>query len=152
MRPSGEAGKELAAATKAAEQGKLGKALAAANKVGGATGSAFAGDIEAHMELLMAQAGKAVEKREMVAATSVYRALQKEAKGTPQAEKAAEQMAAIQKDPELKRELEAAEAFEKTKKSVAKLSTSKKRGKYEGFAKKYAGTRAGDKAKSMTKK
>ena len=52
----------------------------------------------------------------------------------------------------LSRELAAAEAFRKTKKSAAKLSTAKKRKKYKAFAKQWSGTKAAEKASASARK
>ena len=151
VKPSGEVDDSIASAVAAAEKGDLQKAIKAAQKAGPA-GAGFLKDIDAHLNLLLGQATDAVESRNMVPAVSIYNALMKEVKGTPQAERASEQLAAIKKDPELKRELEAAEAFEKTKRSVAGLSTAKQRNKFQSFSAKYRGTRAGDQARAMMKK
>jgi len=150
VRPSGEVNDAIAEAVEAAGEGKLGKAIAKAQQAGPA-GTAFLADIDAHVALLMRQAEKAVEDRDMVPAMRVYTAIEKEAKGSPHAEKAKQAIAAIEADPELERELDAAEALEKTRRSVAKLSTAKKRKKFESFAEKYQGTRAGDRARKMMK-
>ncbi len=48
-------------------------------------------------------------------------------------------------------EAEASKAFERLRDSVKALSSDKAKGKYEEFAKKYAGTKAGERAKVMSK-
>jgi hypothetical protein len=155
VKPSMEAGASLSSAIKAARAGKLGKALEAAKKVAdsGADDAAgvFVADIEGHLELLLEQAGSSLERMDMIQAVRVYGAISKELAGTSFAESADAKLESIAKDPVLKRELEAAEAFEKTRTSAAKLATSKRRGKYEKFAKKYADTKAGKRAKTLVR-
>jgi hypothetical protein len=77
---------------------------------------------------------------------SVLDTLGKELDGQEAGAKAAARAKQIRADPATAKELDASEAWEKTKKECAKLGTGKAKDKYKEFAKKYAGTRAGEQA------
>lgn len=155
FRPSLAATGALAAAFKSIDEGKLGKALAASQAIvknesaapaDAEAARALAAEIEAHADLILAQAEQALEVRNVLVALDVFGAVSKEMKGTPQGDKADQALARIAKDDKLQEELKAAEAFAKVKKGAERLSTSKKKKKFEEFAEKYEGTRAAERA------
>jgi len=110
---------------------------------------ALADRAKAHTELLAQQAEAAVKRLDVAAAIEVYGTLAKVLAGRPEGEAATKRLAEIRADKELAAELAAAEAFERTRKSAERLATSKQRKKFEEFAEKYPGTRAGRRAAAL---
>lgn len=160
FRPSLEPTGALQGAVEATTEGELRKALAEARKVADdeeaaaadrASAETLAREIEEHGTLLSAQAAAMIARRDVLKAVDVYDALSKELKGSRPGDEAKERLNEIKKDPELQNEAKAAEALTKLHKSVARLSSSKQRGKYKEFAEKYKGTRAGDTARSKAR-
>jgi hypothetical protein len=139
-----------------ARAGELGKVFAGldAFDAGGDAGveaakAALAESATAHATLLAEQADAAVKSLDVAAAVEVLGSLSKELAGRPAGDAAAARLKEIQADKRLMTELEAAEAFQRTVKSADKLATSKKRKKYEDFAEKFKGTRAGRRAEAL---
>lgn len=160
FRPTVTETKAIAGALKYINDGKLGKALASAQAVAEnessdpsdvETATQLVGQIEAHADLILSQAQQALDAYNVVVAMEVYETIEKELKGTDRAKQAADALERIEDSDKLQEELAASKAFEKVKKSAGRLSTSKKKKKYEEFAKKYAGTRAADKAMSFVR-
>lgn len=146
----------LAALQEQARAGELGKLMAGLSAFDtgnqAALEAARAALLEratAHVSLLTRQAESAVKQLDVTVAVDVYSTLAKELAGRPEGTAAAARLKEIQSDERLKKELEAAEAFERTKKSAERLATSKQRKKYEDFAEKYSGTRAGRRAAAL---
>lgn len=104
---------------------------------------------DAHAALLAAQAEAAVKRLDVSVAVEVYDTLAQQLAGRPAGDSATKRVAQIRADKSLKAELEAAEALERTLKSAERLATSKKRQKYEDFAEKHSGTRAGRRAAAL---
>jgi hypothetical protein len=157
--PSTTPSAKLAPSAKAMEQGKLGKALPAlaALKADPAAAApereeadALSAEIDAHLAILKTQAESFVSSRDVLSALVVYDAIAKELGALEPGAAAQKRADEIRKDPALAKELEAAQALEKLRGSVAKLASSKAKDKYKEFAGKYKGTRAGDRARSMS--
>lgn len=152
-----EASGKLKSAVGAALEGKLRRALSVASNIAEDEG-ADAAEREAaqrlveeildHGEMLNEQAAKFLERLDLLTAVSVYERVADELAGTEVGDRAKAELDRIAKDEHLQEELEAAEAYAKLRKSVAKLSTSKKRKKYEQFVKKHAGTKAAERAQA----
>ena len=145
-------------ALEAADEGKLAKALEAAQALSKDEAAEqsdrdnaelFAMEIESHLSLLATQAESFVSRRDVLPALEVFEALAKEMKGHEAGDAAAKRLAEIAEDDELQAEIEAAEAFVKVKKKASKLSSRKALGLYEDFAEKYAGTRMAERARMM---
>jgi hypothetical protein len=158
--PASEATGRLAPIGKSMEAGKLGAALKAAEAVAAdakataeekTAAAALAGEITAHAELLGTQAEGFVEALDVVRGLSVLDALAADMAGTKPGDVAKARAAEIRKEPALAKELSAAEAFERTKASVAKLASSKAKTKWQEFAKKHEGTRAAERAKAIAR-
>ena len=139
-----------------AQAGELGKLFAGldAFDAGGDAGveaakAALAERATAHAALLATQADAAVERLDVPVAIEVLESLSKELAGRPAGDAAAARLKEIRADKRLMTELDAAEALDRTLKSAEKLATSKKRKKYEDFAEKYKGTRAGRRAAAL---
>lgn len=158
--PTESAGGRVAAQLKSIEQGKIGKAHAAllafaadakATETEKTDAAALAAAIDAHVAALMTQAERFVQSRDVLKSVTIYDALAKEFGAAQQGADAKSRAEAIRKDATLAKELAAAEAFEKTRDSVAKLGTSKARDKWKDFAEKHKGTRAGERARAMSR-
>jgi len=156
--PASVAEGRAAGQIKSIEQGKLGKAHAAllalstdekASEAEKTAANALIAEIDTHVGRLTTQAERFVKARDVLKAVTVYEALSKEFGAAKPGADAKARMDEIEKDAVLSKELAAAEAFEKTKSSVSKLATAKARGKWEDFAEKYKGTRAGERAAAI---
>lgn len=139
-----------------ARDGALGKLFASLDKFDAAGDAgveaarkALSERAVAHAALLAQQAEAAVKNLDVAVAVEVYETLAKELAGRAQGDAAAARLEEIRKDKRLVTELEAAEALLRTQKSAEKLATSKQRKKYEDFAEKYPGTRAGRRAAAL---
>jgi hypothetical protein len=158
--PSAEAEGRVAAQLKSIEQGKLGKAHAAltalaaddkatdAEKTGAA---ALVAEIDGHVGALVQQAERFTKARDVQKSVLIYDGLAKEFGAAKHGADAKAKADEIRKDATLSKELAAAEAFEKTRASVAKLGTTKAREKWKEFAEKYKGTRAGERAMAVAR-
>ena len=158
--PTEAASGRVAAQLKSIEQGKLGKAHAAllafaadakATETEKSEAAALAGAIETHVTALMTQAERFTQSRDVFKSITIYDALAKEFGAAKSGADAKSKADEIRKDATLAKELAAAEAFEKTRESVAKLGTSKARDKWKDFAEKHKGTRAGERAQAMAR-
>lgn len=152
-----EASGKLKSAVTHALEGKLGRALAAAEKIAQdekadpaerESAQRLIEEILDHGQMLNEQAAKLLGRLDVVTAVMVYERVADELAGTEVGDRAKDELDRIAKDERLQKELEAGEAFAKMRKSIAKLSTSKKRKKYEQFVKKHAGTKAAERARS----
>lgn len=154
-----DAGRELSpklkSAAKAAAEGKLGKAHGAAlklandEKADAATredAEVFAGEILAYAELLQVQAERFIEDRSMIKGVEVLEAVAAAMKGTEFATGVEGRLAEIGKDPELQKELAAAQAFAKAMAAAEKRGMKKSASKFEAVVKKYPGTKAAKRA------
>lgn len=115
-------------------------------------------DAKALRDAINRQAGNLATTAENLAkakdvgrALSVYDTLAKELASIDAGVDAKKKADAIRADSKLMAEFEASKAFDKLKEQVKPLATDKQKGKYEEFAKKYAGTKAGDRAKAMAR-
>ncbi len=158
--PTESASGRVAAQLKSIEQGKLGKAHAAllafaadakATEAEKTDAAALAGAIEAHVAALMSQAERFTKANDVLKSITIYDALAKEFGAAEPGADAKSKADEIRKDEKLAKELAAAEAFEKTRDSVAKLGTTKARDKWKDFAEKYKGTRAGERARAISR-
>jgi hypothetical protein len=150
----------VAAQLKSIEQGKPGKAHAAltalaadakateAEKIGAA---ALVAEIDGHVGALVQQAERFTKALDVQKSVLIYEALAKEFGAAKHGADAKSKVEEIHKDAALSKELAAAEAFEKTRGSVAKLGTTKAREKWKEFAEKYKGTRAAERAMAIAR-
>lgn len=150
----------VAAQLKSIEQGKLGKAHAAltafaadakASEAEKSGAAALCAEIDAHVGALVAQAERFLKSRDVLKTVTIYEALAKDFGAAKHGADAKAKLDEIEKDATLAKELAAAEAFEKTKGSVAKLGTTKARDKWREFAEKHKGTRAAERARAISK-
>jgi thiol-disulfide isomerase/thioredoxin len=155
IEPRTEAAGRLASVAQAMEQGKLAKALDAARAIAADTTSseadksgaqALEGEILAHANLLTSQGERYVENLDVLHAFEVFGLIAQEYGAQELGTQAKARIEGIRKDPVLAKELAAAEAYQKLRSSVARLSTSKQRDKYRDFAEEYKGTKAGERA------
>jgi len=107
--------------------------------------------VEMHAESLSAAAEKAFKSADVEKGVALLEALSKELGATPLGSKAKSRIQAVRADPKLVAELDASKAFSKLQEQVKTLSTSKLRSKYEDFAKRYPGTKAGERAKLLSR-
>lgn len=107
--------------------------------------------IDRHLGNLMTTAENLVKAKEVGRAMLVLETLAKDAATSDAGAKAKKRVDEIKADSKLMDELEAAKAFDRLKDQVKALSSDKAKGKYEEFAKKYAGTKAGERAKAMSR-
>lgn len=107
--------------------------------------------IDRHLGNLMTTAENFVKAKEIGRAMLVLETLAKDAATSDAGTKAKKRVDEIKADSKLMDELEAAKAFDRLKDQVKALSSDKAKGKYEEFAKKYAGTKAGERAKAMSR-
>ncbi len=151
-----EVGPALSSAVKAAEDGKLGKAILAAREAAGdetleaaarEEAAAVAAEYEAHAELLLGQAEALIEKRAMARGVEVYEALAKALDDTDFGERAARRLKEIGEDDALQAELDADEAYAKAMEAVARRGAKKAIPKFEAIVKKYEGTAAAERAR-----
>ena len=150
----------VAAHLKSVELGKLGKthaALAAlasdakASDAEKASAAALSAEIEGHVGALLSQGERFVKSRDMLKAVLIYDTVAKEFGAAQPGADAKSKLDAIKADEKLSQELAAAEAFEKTKDSAAKLKGAKARDKWAEFAQKYKGTRAAERATALAR-
>ncbi len=153
-----EVSSRLASAAKSMEAGDLAKARAAAHTVAEDANASenereeakgLVAAIDEHVALLNEQAEGFVKSLDLVRALLVYETLAKEFSGGEIGDTAKKRVDEIKKDEKLSKELDAAEAFDKVKAQTARLSTSKGRAKWEDFAEKFKGTRAGERAAAI---
>ena len=104
-----------------------------------------------HAEGLAKTADSLAKAKDVARSLTVYDTLAKELAAIDAGIEAKKRADAIRADAGLMKELDAAKAFDKLKAAVKPLSTDKAKGKYAEFAKKYAGTKAGDRAKAMSR-
>jgi hypothetical protein len=156
-----EVGPALSSAVKAAEEGKLGKAILAARDAAAdesldasarEEAAAVAAEYEAHAELLLGQAESLIEKRAMVRGVQVYGELAKALDDTDHGQRAARRLAEIEKDDSLQEELAADEAYAKAMEAVARRGTKKAVPKFEAIVKKYGSTAAAGRARKWLAK
>lgn len=160
-----ELGREVApalkSAVKAGDEGKLGKAItasqaAAKNESLDATvreeAAALAAEYIAYGELLTSQAESLIEKRAMVRGIAVYGDLAKALDGTEVGEAVAKRLGEIEDDKELQNELAADEAYAKAMEAVERRGAKKAKPKFESVVKKYAGTKAAERATKKLRK
>lgn len=140
-----------------AAEGKLAKALDAARALAADPKSdadtkdaanALVKDVEEYAAILNAQAQTFADRLDLVRAVEVYGSVAKELANEEAGKVAKERLDAIAKDEHLQNELKAAETFAKLKHSTEKLSTAKRRKKFEEFADDFQGTKAADRAKA----
>jgi len=156
-----ELSRALSSAVKAAEEGKLGKALLAARKVAAderaeaadkEDAEYLAGELEAYVALLRGQAESFLKDREVLTAMEVFEALADDLRGSELGDAIAARVEEIRKDDSLQLELEAAEALVKAHDLAARRTLKKAAGKYEALVKKYAGTKAAERAAMILRK
>lgn len=104
-----------------------------------------------HGEKLSATAEGFVKGKDVAKALLVFDGLAKELAAIDVGANAKKRAADVRADDKLMSELEASKAFDKLREQAGNLSTEKRKGKYEEFAKKYAGTKAAERAKTMAK-
>ncbi len=107
--------------------------------------------IDRHAAKLGSTAENLAKAKDVGRALLVYDTLAKELGAAEAGVDAKKKADAIRADSKLMAELEASKAYEKLQEQVKPLATDKRKGKYEEFAKKYAGTKAGDRAKAMAR-
>ena len=155
FRPTVPAEGALEKAVEATIEGKLKKAYDEARDVveGGRASEAekenakaLIAELDQHVDDLMKAGEGALERLMMLDAMLVFETLADELSGTDPGDAAKQRIEQIEKDDRLSAELEAAEAYEKTRERASRLSTAKKRKKYEEFAGKYEGTKAAERA------
>lgn len=158
--PNTAAEGRVAQQLKLIEDGKLGKALAALSTIAQdakategekSSAAALTAEIEGHVASLMNQCERQVKSLDVLRAVKVYEAVAKEFGTAQLGVDAKSKLDAIKADEKLSKELAAAEAFEKTKDSAAKLKGAKARDKWVEFAQKYKGTRAAERATTLAR-
>ncbi|MBK7878500.1 MAG: hypothetical protein IPJ77_22825 [Planctomycetes bacterium] len=102
-------------------------------------------------ESLAGTADNLAKAKDVGRALLVYDTLAKELASIDAGVDAKKKADAIRADSKLMAEFEASKAFDKLKEQLKPLATDKRKAKYEEFAKKYAGTKAGDRAKAMSR-
>lgn len=107
--------------------------------------------ITRHGEMLATTADSLAKAKDVARALLVYDTLAKELALIDFGADAKKKADAIRADPKLMAELDAAKAFDKLKEQVKPLSSDKQKVKYEEFAKKNSGTKAGESAKAMAR-
>lgn len=107
--------------------------------------------ITRHAEMLSTTADNLTKARDVARSLAVYDVLAKELASVDAGVEAKKRADAIRADSKLMAELEAAKAFEKLLEQIKPLASDKRKGKYDEFAKKYAGTKAADRAKTMAR-
>jgi hypothetical protein len=107
--------------------------------------------IDTHVGALTATAESLVKAKDVVRALAVLDAVAKEVAASEEGAKAKKRAEEIRADSKLMAELEAGKAFDRLRDSVKSLSTEKAKGKFDEFAKKHAGTKAGERAKAMAR-
>jgi len=160
FKPQTAAEGRVTAHLKSVEQGKLAKTQAAlaafatdekATDAEKASAAALAAEIEGHVGLLLSQGERFTKSRDMLKAVLIYDTVAKEFGAAQVGADAKSKLDAIKADEKLSKELAAAEAFEKTKDSAAKLKGAKARDKWAEFAQKYKGTRAAERATALAR-
>ncbi|MBI5362176.1 MAG: hypothetical protein HZA53_03290 [Planctomycetes bacterium] len=143
-----------------AAEGKLGDALrdlatidadAKATEAQKTDAKAVRDAITRHADMLATTADNLAKAKDVVRSLLVYDTLAKELASIDAGLDAKKKADAIRADSKLMAELEATKAFEKLQEQLKPLATDKRKGKYEEFAKKYTGTKAGDRAKTMAR-
>lgn len=102
-------------------------------------------------DALCAAAEKAVASQDVEKAVTLLELVSKELGSSAGGAKAKARLEQIHADKRLMAELESARAFLKLQEQVKTLATAKQRGRYEEFAKHYAGTKAGERAKQLAR-
>ena len=152
---------KLKSAVKSAAEGKLGKALSAVNKIAGderadaalrEEAQTFAAEIIAFGTALNGQAERFVEARSVAKGILVLDALSAEFAGTELGEEVDGRLKEIASDEDLQKELAAAKAYEKAMAAVDKRGLKKSASKFESIVKKFAGTKAADRAATQLRK
>ncbi|MBL8800730.1 MAG: TlpA family protein disulfide reductase [Planctomycetes bacterium] len=158
--PATAAEGRVAQQVKLVEEGKLGKALAAltafaqdttASDGEKAAAAALTVEIEGYVAALMSQSERHLKSLNVLRAVNTYESIAKEFGAAQLGADAKSKLDAIKADEKLSRELAAAEAFQKTKDSAAKLKGAKARDKWAEFAQKYKGTRAAERATALAR-
>ncbi len=150
----------VAKAQKLAADGKLGDAIKEIDAINAdakstdqqkADAKAVRDAIDRHLTSLTNTAENLVKGKDIARALLVFDTVAKDAATTEAGTKSKKRGEEIRADSKLMAEAEAAKAFDRLRDSVKALSTDKAKGKYEEFAKKYAGTKAGERAKVRSK-
>lgn len=105
--------------------------------------------IEKHVKTLGEQAEKLVKSREPESAIRILEGVSKEFPSTEEGQHAKKRAEEIAADPKMKAEIDAAKALDRLKVSIRPLKKDKAKPMIEEFAKKYEGTRAGERAKFL---
>jgi hypothetical protein len=113
--------------------------------------TALQGAIDAHAKLLASQVEKLLKSRDVERAIAVLEGLSKALPASEAGANARKRLDEIGSDVKLKGELEAAKALQRLKDQIRPLKKDKARPKIEEFVKKYAGTRAAERAANLTK-
>jgi hypothetical protein len=141
-----------------AAEGSLAKALAGAAAIGADTRASepeksaaldVTAKIEGHVADVLAQVDGFLERRDVIPARDALQVLTKELDGLPLAAGAVEREKKLHEDPALSKELAASEELQSILQAAEKRGLDKAKDKLDAFAKKNAGTRAGDKARKL---
>ena len=152
---------KLNSAVKSAAEGKLGKALSAAQKVAGdvkadpavrAEAEELAGELLGFARLLQSQAEGLIEDRLVLRGIEVLETLGSELKGTELGGEIVGRLKEIDQDDDLQTELAAAKAFQKAQAAIEKRGLKKAVKKLESIVKKYPGTKAADRANALLRR
>jgi hypothetical protein len=108
--------------------------------------------IDAHMKLLATQAEGFVKSRDVDQAVFVLEAVKKALPSSEAATAASKRLAEIAADEKLMKEVDAGKALARLKDQIRPLKKDKAKPKIEEFVKKYAGTRAAERAGTLLKK
>lgn len=108
--------------------------------------------IDAHLTMLSAQAEGFVKTRDVEKAVLVLEGIKKALPASESATAATKRLAEIAADPKLTEEVEAGKALQRLKDQIRPLKKDKAKPKIEEFIKKYAGTRAAERAAVLLKK
>jgi len=143
-----------------AADGKLGSALtdltailadAKATEQQKTDAAAVRDAIVRHTDTLANTAENLLKARDVGKAMTIFEAVAKELGSSEPGINAKKRVDAIKADKKLMEELDASKAFDKLRESTKTLASDKKRGKYEEFAKKYTGTKAAERAKTLSR-
>lgn len=153
--------KRVSAIADTGAAGKPAKALAAARAVVAdekaeaidkTDAEHYAVAITSYLKELELQLDGLLQQRDVVRVVSTCELLAKEFGNSSEAKPFADKLAAIKADKGLSKELDAAKAYQKMQKDIAKLAASKAKVKQAEFADKWKGTRAGERALAASRK
>lgn len=112
----------------------------------------YALEIASYLKELESQIDGLLQQKDVLRVVSACELLTKEFGNTSEAKPFADKLAAIKADKGLSKEMDAAKAYQKLQKDIAKLAASKAKVKQAEFAEKWKGTRAGERALALSKK